>query len=310
MPSKILVLDDEAEILQLIELILQPHYQVSAFSEPRAALAALEQGLRPELFICDVSMPEISGFEFHEAVRRIMPLRSVPFVYLTALSDREHQRQGMSLGADDYLTKPFKPQELLEAVGLRLARARALQELDKRLSIRSLGGLSISYGGQRVNWEAKKAAVGFLYLLAAGGKALFKEMKAGLWWEPVSENNLYVLNNRLKKATEAFAELSSDGELVRLSLACSYVWDVEVFEQAANKAVAGGTFLAVENALQHYGGEFLSAVDAPWAEQRRVYYEQIYLELLEKSIELAPTDLARTKAQKRHDDFLGLANED
>jgi DNA-binding response OmpR family regulator len=124
----LLAVDDDEAVLALVASVLAA-YRVVTFARPDEALAALRGGLRPSLILSDVQMPGMSGFELHVELRRLAPLRSVPFLYLTALDRRDDVRRGMELGADDYLTKPFHPDELREAVRVRLERSRALSSL-------------------------------------------------------------------------------------------------------------------------------------------------------------------------------------
>ncbi len=76
----------------------------------------------PDLIICDVEMPRLDGYGVIEALQHDKHTANIPFIFLTGLSDRGSMRQGMVLGADDYISKPFKANELLEAVGTRLAK--------------------------------------------------------------------------------------------------------------------------------------------------------------------------------------------
>ena len=81
----------------------------------------------PDLIICDVRMPEMNGYETLAAIRDLPGIASIPFIFLTAAIDKSDMRRGMVCGADDYLTKPFTPDELLEAVTIRLARQTELE---------------------------------------------------------------------------------------------------------------------------------------------------------------------------------------
>ncbi|QJW84839.1 response regulator [Ramlibacter terrae] len=77
---------------------------------------------RPDVIVCDVMMPGMTGYEVVAALRADAELATVPMILLTAMSDRKHMRQGMTAGADDYLTKPYRPDELCEAINAVLAR--------------------------------------------------------------------------------------------------------------------------------------------------------------------------------------------
>ena len=82
----------------------------------------------PDLIICDVVMPGIDGYEVLKTLREEKGTQNIPFIFLTAKTERADMRQGMRLGADDYLTKPFTSAELIEAINA--ARKRALVATD------------------------------------------------------------------------------------------------------------------------------------------------------------------------------------
>ncbi|MDZ8186425.1 MAG: response regulator [Nostoc sp. ChiSLP02] len=122
MNKKILVIEDESQICSNIQQILS----LSDFDAITAnngleglQLAKVE---KPDLICCDVMMPELDGYAVLTALRQDPVTESIPVIFLTAKVDRGDLRQGMELGADDYLTKPFSPEELLKAIKVRLAR--------------------------------------------------------------------------------------------------------------------------------------------------------------------------------------------
>ena len=124
----VLAVDDEPALLKITERTLQRGgYAVLTFDDPRDALAEMVEGLRPDVIVSDIHMPVIDGYEFYRKVRDLPELRAVPFLFLTALEDRASMRKGMALGADDYLTKPFRAEELLDAVEVRLKRIAELR---------------------------------------------------------------------------------------------------------------------------------------------------------------------------------------
>ena len=120
----VLVVDDNPLILGVVKALLQTeNMQVHACDNGQDAMQVL--GSQPiDLVICDVMMPEISGYQFHQMVRDKVELTHVPFVFLTALDSPDEKIKGKSSGADDYLTKPFDPKELLAIVKGRVTRAR------------------------------------------------------------------------------------------------------------------------------------------------------------------------------------------
>lgn len=126
-PALILLVDDEQANLELFSAILEDEgYRTLSAKHAALALQLLESN-KPDLIISDIYMPEMGGFEFYEKVQGISELRSIPFIFLSALSDRAHVREGKELGADDYLTKPFSPRELVLRVHAMLRRGRSTE---------------------------------------------------------------------------------------------------------------------------------------------------------------------------------------
>ena len=119
MNDKILVVDDEQEIADLIEVYLNnENYTVYKFYSARAAMACMEN-TKPDLAILDVMMPEINGFEL---CRKIREHDTYPIIMLTAKDEEVDKITGLTLGADDYVTKPFRPLELIARVKAQLRR--------------------------------------------------------------------------------------------------------------------------------------------------------------------------------------------
>lgn len=118
----ILIIEDEFQVLENTEEILElGGYRVVTASNGFDGLEAVRRE-QPDLIICDVMMPKMDGYGVLEALRADPQLALIPFIFLTAKADRADQRQGMTLGADDYLTKPFTPKELLATVATRFQR--------------------------------------------------------------------------------------------------------------------------------------------------------------------------------------------
>lgn len=300
----IVSIDDEGFLLKLVEAILQTDYKVTTFQDSQRAVEAFRSGLVADLIICDINMPHMDGFALHEAIRDLDRVKSVPFIYLTALNDRNMFRQGMRQGADDYLTKPFTPDELKSAVEARLARKTELYEEERVLKILSLGGVGASVAGKYLHYEAKKVVALLLYLIVHEGKVPLRIIPGDLWHEDVGENNIHVLINRARKTFENFVHFPVIGDILTLDLLLSYEWDAELFEKAARLALDKQTYTDTEKAILLYKGVFLPGFEAPWAEQQRSYYDSLYLSLLELSSELAPNATAQKSAQTRLESFL------
>jgi two-component system, sensor histidine kinase and response regulator len=118
--TRILVIEDETPIRQnIVEMLELEGFVVAGADNGRDGLR-LAFHFRPDLIICDVTMPELDGYEVLMDLRRHRSTVSIPFIFLTARTGRDHMRHAMELGADDYLTKPFTFEELRAAIQIRL----------------------------------------------------------------------------------------------------------------------------------------------------------------------------------------------
>lgn len=129
--------DDDATRLMISAILTKAGHQVEAFSDALAGLARLKEG-DAELLISDVRMPGKDGFELISQLREDKTLLELPCILLTSLKDRAHMRVGMTSGANDYVTKPFQPSELLEAVQSQLKRAMQLYILHSDEAMRKV----------------------------------------------------------------------------------------------------------------------------------------------------------------------------
>jgi len=140
-PSKytILVVDDEKRMVRFIRLNLeQDGFHVIAANNGTDALEQVRTQL-PDLILLDIMMPDIDGFE---VLRKVREVNTVPIIMLTAKGEEDDRIRGLELGADDYVTKPFSPRELVSRVKAVLRRTKTFQEeqvdvinVDSRLKI-------------------------------------------------------------------------------------------------------------------------------------------------------------------------------
>jgi diguanylate cyclase len=125
---KILVIEDDAKIRKNIARLLSLEgYEVMVAENGAVGLemALLE---KPSIILCDILMPEMNGYEVLECLRKKAPDYFAPFIFVSAKGSKDDVRQGMILGADDYLTKPFTRLELLDAITSRLAKQKAFEQ--------------------------------------------------------------------------------------------------------------------------------------------------------------------------------------
>lgn len=287
----VLAVDDEPSIRKLLELTLTAaDFAVLTFDGPRSALEELRGGLHPDVIISDITMPGMNGFAFCEAVRAMEGLRGVPFLFLSALHERAHMRQGMTLGADDYLTKPFDRSELIGAVERRIARfAEIRQPAAGKLRACGFGAPLVKKGGARLEWDSLKALELLFYLLENRAGASTFEVAEALWpgkTEAKASSSFHTTLYRLRKVV--------GGEVVQaanrryyLHSAFEVEYDVERYRVAAAWARASGVDGDYSRAAALYPAAFLLGIDSAWAEDTRVGLHTSHLELLVSAAESA-----------------------
>ncbi len=123
MANKILVVDDEPNIVLSLEFLMrQAGFQVRTASDGEAGLAAIAAE-QPDLVLLDVMMPRKNGYEVCQAIRANPDWKAIRIIMLTAKGREVEREKGLALGADDYITKPFSTQEVVERVRELLAEA-------------------------------------------------------------------------------------------------------------------------------------------------------------------------------------------
>jgi DNA-binding response OmpR family regulator len=219
MQKKILVIEDNKEVRENITEILElsEYFVVKADNGKTGVETALKEHF--DLIICDVMMPHLDGYGVLHLLSKHVETRGIPFIFLTAKSERTDQRKAMEMGADDYLTKPFDGIELLNAIEVRLKKFQnAFGTKQEVIGIRDFidqaykEGLLKLTSDQREVVEYKKKHVlykenqrpKFLYYLLGGRVKIYKSnpegkelitkiLNTGDFWGhvPILENHLY-----------------------------------------------------------------------------------------------------------------------
>lgn len=121
---KVLVVDDEPNIVLSLEFLMQQAgFEVTTAEDGGSALARVAEAC-PDLILLDISLPDLSGFEVLERLRQTPRGATLPIIMLTAHGREVEREKGLALGADDYITKPFSTQALVEKVKALLDEAR------------------------------------------------------------------------------------------------------------------------------------------------------------------------------------------
>jgi len=137
--TRILLVDDNADMRDYLQRLLNPRYEVVAVGDGVAALAAVRQKM-PDIVLTDIMMPKLDGLGLLQALRADPQTKAVPIILLSARAEEESCVAGLAAGADDYLIKPFSARELLARINANLKMAKIRQEVahyEQRLRIQT-----------------------------------------------------------------------------------------------------------------------------------------------------------------------------
>lgn len=184
--ERILIVDDDPEMGALLRTLLEAHgFAVYTASDGVEALQALQQ-IAPDLVILDILMPGLDGREVCQRIRRYSP---VPILFLTAIGEVDSVVDGLNQGADDYMTKPFHPAELIARVHAMMRRARLRSSPQRLLYFRG-GELVINRAMGRVFLRGEEVPLSpleynlLLFLAERAGHVLPPEIIYEAIWGP------------------------------------------------------------------------------------------------------------------------------
>jgi CRP-like cAMP-binding protein/CheY-like chemotaxis protein len=127
--TQILLIEDDTVLREVTaELLVLSKYQVIKASNGRGGIEKAKKNI-PDIIVCDIMMPDIDGYTVLETLSKDTRTKYIPFIFISAKTDRKDVRKGMELGADDYLTKPFSEDELISAIESRLAKAAIVKDI-------------------------------------------------------------------------------------------------------------------------------------------------------------------------------------
>lgn len=207
MRRKLFVVEDDADIARLLSHHLQAAgFEVREFSSASGVLEAAE-GEPPALILLDVMLPEGDGFQLGRSIRQNPKLGPVPMIFVTAKTSEPDRVRGLDLGADDYVTKPFGPRELVARVRAVLRRF----ETPLAPAVRRLGEIEIDAGAMELRVRGKRVtttATEFRlidYLASRPGRVLTRDnILDGVWRDTsfVTPRSVDVYMRRLREKIE------------------------------------------------------------------------------------------------------------
>ncbi len=187
--KKILVVEDEKNIRELIEFNLNnAGFSVAKASDGREALDILSSEI--DLVVLDLMLPEIDGMEVCRKIRGNVELRKIPIIMLTAKGEEVERILGLEMGADDYITKPFSPRELIARIKAIFRRIKESRSESEQIEdeIIEIGSLSLDISRHEVEYEGEKITLTpkefelLRYLLVNEGRVLSRELLLEKIW--------------------------------------------------------------------------------------------------------------------------------
>ena len=184
--KKILIVDDEPDILELISYNLKKDgFHISTALDGEDALQKMRAG-HHDLIILDLMLPGIHGMEFCRILRNNPRTAHVPIIMLTARGEESDKVHGLESGADDYMTKPFSPKELVARVKAVLRRSKERTTEDKTIRLGDLTidleTFSVSKGGAPLNLSATEFKL-LLYLVQRRGRVFSRDQLLDAVWK-------------------------------------------------------------------------------------------------------------------------------
>lgn len=257
--KKVLIIEDNEDVRENTADILELAGFTVAKAENGKIGVKTAKELLPDVIICDIMMPELDGYEVLEALDKSAKTASIPFIFLTAKTERADMRKGMNLGADDYLTKPFTDTELLEAIQSRLKKHDFL----RRKFSKSVEGIS----------QFIEAASEYMDLehLSRDYTPVNYAKKDFLFMEGDTANSLYFIESGIVKTfktTEKGKEFVTGmynaghfvGQLSLLSDNGSYIESASILEDAVLYVIPKFDFTALIHANKEVANKFVALI--------------------------------------------------
>lgn len=154
----ILIVDDESYIREFLAQILSEHFQIAFAKDGKEALE-MAKSAKPSIIVLDVLMPGQNGIETCKKLREQRESEEIPIIMLTAVNEPEQRIKAFNAGADDYLAKPFLPEELIARINRKLEKAPARQSVNKETEFR-LGNLKLQFDDLSLEVDGVKCELG------------------------------------------------------------------------------------------------------------------------------------------------------
>lgn len=184
-PGKILVVDDEPDIVEFISYNLKSKGYLIASAKDGVEAIRKARDFRPDLILLDVMMPNKDGMQTIKELRTMKEFDETAIIFLTAINDEKKEIEGLQIGADDYITKPIKPELLATRIGSALRRFRKDDDVDQKLTFGDLEinktKFTVSYKGNEILLAKKEFELLSLLASKPGRVFLRNEILQRVW---------------------------------------------------------------------------------------------------------------------------------
>lgn len=226
MTPHILVVEDEAALVELLRYNLEEEgFRVSDAADGEAALAAVAED-KPDLIVLDLMLPLVSGLEICRQLRRRPETRGLPIIMLTARGEESDRIRGLDSGADDYVTKPFSPSELVARVRAVLRRARPALAQDSL----GYGELVMDLATRRVTREGRAIHLSptefrlLQHFMEHPGRVFSREQLLDAVWGLDAEVEPRTVDAHIRRLRKALND-GGKADLIRTERAAGYALD-------------------------------------------------------------------------------------
>jgi two-component system KDP operon response regulator KdpE len=225
---KVLVVDDEPEVSDIVTLAFsfhRPDYEVIRAQNGWEALRKATQD-QPDIIILDVAMPGLNGFD---VTKRIRQSSDTPIIMLTAKGLEDDRVEGLELGADDYIVKPFGPKELMARVDAVLRRSRAATPSSDATEF-SYENLKIDFGQRRVLLDAKQIDLTpteysvLFHLVSNFGRVVSQEELLSKVWGPEYRDEVQYLKVYVRRLREKLNDSPDSPTFIRTLRSVGYIF--------------------------------------------------------------------------------------
>jgi two-component system cell cycle response regulator len=212
MTSTLLLIDDDPEILEFLYLTLKSDYTILQVDQADKGLAILTTELA-HLIVCDVLMPQMDGFEFCRQIKSNVELSHIPVILLTAKNTIQSKIDGLELGADAYIEKPFSPRHLKAQIASLISNRQLIREHFSNSPLAQIGSIAGSKADERFLASVEALVLDKMEHAELGIEMLARHLnmsRATLYRKIKAVSNLtaveFINIIRLKKATSLLAE--------------------------------------------------------------------------------------------------------